>query len=141
MYMKKILAVFSVATALAAATHTLSAQAKTCVFPIIGQPRTCENVNVARGKAGATFTLVPGRPNNNLWTYTWNYEFGPTFPTASVRLLNQDGVTLTNNAVTGNVCNPVVDGLKGDNVAASKQCETLATNFANGANFLRVIIP
>jgi hypothetical protein len=141
MNMKKVLAVFSAASALAAATHALPAHAKECVFSILGAPRTCPNGTVASGKAGATFTVVPARPNNNLWTYTWNYEFGPTFPTASVRLLNRDGVTFTKNAVTGNACNPVVDGTKGDNVAASKQCETKATNFADGANFLKVVIP
>jgi len=140
MYMKKILAIFSAATALAAATQALPALAKECTFSIIGAPRTCANGSVSSGKAGATFTVVAARPNNNLWTYTWDYAFGPTFPTASVRLLNTDG-TFTKDAVTQNFCNPVVDGLKGDNVAASKKCETKATNFPDGANFLRVVIP
>src|SRR3569832_264967 len=104
MNMKKVLAVFSAAGALAA-TLALPALAKECVFPILGAPRTCANGTVASGKAGATFTVVPARPNDNLWTYTWEYAFGPTFPTASARLLNIDGVTLSKDAVTGNVCN------------------------------------
>ena len=142
MNMKKVMAVFSAACALVAATHAVPAYAKDCRtgLSFVGDPEVLPCTSDEAAGEG-TIDLVTFTQTTNTWEYTWEYFFGD--PSDEAVLLDSDGVSRTFSVQTGNPCPIAFDrgAGTGDGQAVTRQCETFASDLEGGAFFYRVRIP